>query len=174
MKYTFVETKLGLVVLGGSEKGLRFLSLPQPSIQAAMDRAGAHIYGAVEERSAFRDLQVRLQRYFAGEVVSFLDELDFEGATDFMQDVWQTARSIPYGEVRSYAWLAKRVGRPQAFRAVGLAMARNRFPIIVPCHRVIASDGSLGGFSGGLELKKRLIELEAGHAGAANSLYLQR
>ena len=163
-----VDTKLGLVVLGGSKNGLRFLTLPQPSIQTALACAGDFINRAVEERSIFGDLPLRLQRYFSGEVVSFPDKLDFEGTTDFLKAVWSTARSVPYGEVRSYAWIARSIGKPQAFRAVGGAMARNRFPIIVPCHRVVASDGSLGGFSGGLELKKRLLALEAGRANITN------
>ena len=70
--------------------------------------------------------------------------------------------SIPYGETRTYAWVAQQIGKPRALRAVGGALARNPFPIIVPCHRVVASNGNLGGFRGGLALKKRLLELEAG------------
>jgi methylated-DNA-[protein]-cysteine S-methyltransferase len=173
-RYTVVDTKLGIVVLGGSEKGLRFLTLPQPSIRTALACAGDYINEAVEERYAFGDLPLRLRRYFKGEVVSFPDKLDLEGATAFLQAVWRATHSIPYGEVRSYAWIARSIGKPRACRAVGSAMARNRFPVIVPCHRVVASDGRLGGFSGGLELKKRLLELEARRANISNSPYLQQ
>ena len=75
---------------------------------------------------------------------------------------WQALLRIPYGETRSYAELAKVIGQPKAFRAVGMANHDNPIAIIVPCHRVIASDGKLGGYGGGLELKRRLLELESG------------
>jgi methylated-DNA-[protein]-cysteine S-methyltransferase len=74
--------------------------------------------------------------------------------------VWEKARLIPYGETRSYMWLARQIGKPQAARAVGQALGRNPLPVIVPCHRVIASDGSPGGFTGGLHRKKMLLKLE--------------
>jgi len=74
--------------------------------------------------------------------------------------VWQATRLIPYGETRSYLWVAVQIGKPGAARAVGQALGRNPLPVIVPCHRVIAADGGLGGFTGGLEMKRRLLELE--------------
>ena len=86
-RYSLVETKLGIVVLVGSMKGLRFLTLPQPSIRTALTCAGDYMDGAVEEDCAFSDLPLRLQRYFKGEMVSFPDKLDFEGATAFLQAV---------------------------------------------------------------------------------------
>ena len=81
--------------------------------------------------------------------------------TAFQKSVWKAIATIPRGETRSYAWLAKKIGRPRAVRAVANACGANPLPVIIPCHRVIASDGSLGGFSGGLDLKKRLLALEA-------------
>jgi methylated-DNA-[protein]-cysteine S-methyltransferase len=80
--------------------------------------------------------------------------------TDFEKKVWETLRKIPYGETRTYKWLAEEIGKPQAFRAVGNALGKNPIPIIFPCHRVIESDGSLGGYSGGVDIKRRLIEIE--------------
>ncbi|GAI87660.1 unnamed protein product, partial [marine sediment metagenome] len=74
---------------------------------------------------------------------------------------WEETRLIPYGETRSYAWVAKQVGKPKAARAVGQAMGSNPLPIIIPCHRVITSNGKLGGFGGGLEMKRQLLSLEA-------------
>jgi len=109
-----------------------------------------------------RPLTRQFQRYAAGEPVKFRVRLDLTGATPFQRRVWQVLRTIPFGETRSYAWVARRIGQPQAARAVGAACGANPVPIIIPCHRVVASDGSLGGFSGGLRWKKRLLALECG------------
>jgi len=102
----------------------------------------------------------QLQAYAGGQPVRFACRLDLSSGTPFQQEVWRALRTIPRGETRSYAWVARRIGKPKAVRAVGAACGANPIPIIVPCHRVIASDGSLGGFSGGLALKRRLLELE--------------
>jgi methylated-DNA-[protein]-cysteine S-methyltransferase len=147
--------------LGGSEAGLVLLTLPKSSPKAALSEVKKFADDAVEDTSAFGDLSYRLQCYFCGEKVSFPDRLDLRGATDFQKAVWNAARSIPYGEARTYAWVAQQIGSSLACRAVGGALARNPFPIIVPCHRVIASNGKPGGFSGGLALKERLLKLEA-------------
>jgi len=150
------------VGLGGSESGLALLTLPKSSREAVLSEIKEFANDAVEDTSAFHDLTHRLQSYFDGEKASFPDSLDLSGATAFYQNVWNATRSIPYGETRTYAWVAQQIGNPRASRAVGGALARNPLPIIVPCHRVVASNGNLGGFGGGLALKKRLIELEAG------------
>jgi len=105
----------------------------------------------------------KLQRYFLGEAVTFDEPLDLDRATPFQRRVWLAVREIPYGEVRSYGQIARRIGHPQAVRAVGRALASNPLPIVVPCHRVIGSDGSLVGFRGGLEMKRRLLEIENAH-----------
>lgn len=83
--------------------------------------------------------------------------------SSFQQKVLRAVSAIPYGEVRSYRFIAKQVGRPRAYRAVGRALANNPFPLIIPCHRVIRSDGKLGGYQGGLKMKKALLRKEAGH-----------
>ena len=162
IKFAIVNAKFGWVGMCGSEAGLAFLTLPKSSRMAALSEIKEFASDAVEVTSAFGDLPSRLQRYFNGEKVLFSDRLDLSGATSFDRAVWETTLSIPYGETRSYAWVAQQVGSPRAFRAVGGALARNQFPIIVPCHRVVASNGKLGGFSGGLALKRRLLELESG------------
>jgi methylated-DNA-[protein]-cysteine S-methyltransferase len=105
----------------------------------------------------------QLEAYFAGELRDFDLPLAPEGS-EFQLRVWEQLRAIPYGETISYGELARRVGDPAAARAVGLANGRNPLPVIVPCHRVIGADGSLTGFGGGLERKRRLLELEAGVA----------
>jgi methylated-DNA-[protein]-cysteine S-methyltransferase len=165
IKYTVVSTEFGFVGLGGSESGLALLTLPKPSREAVISKLKEFAEDAVEDTSAFHDLPHRLQSYFDGEEASFPDSLDLSGATAFHRDVWNATRSIPYGETRTYAWVAQQIGSPRASRAVGGALARNPFPIIVPCHRVVASNGNLGGFGGGLQLKKRLLELEAAKSG---------
>jgi len=162
-KYTVINTRLGWLGMVCSEKGLVLLTLPQKSRNAALSQLKDFIDAGIEDATAFGDLAQRLQRYFDGEQVLFPDRLALSGATAFQRAVWSMARAIPYGETRSYAWVAGSIGRPHAVRAVGGALARNSIPIIVPCHRVIASDGGLGGFSGGLELKRRLLELESAH-----------
>jgi len=109
----------------------------------------------------FDDLEERLIAYWQGGEVSFPDKLDLSGATAFQRLVWEKTMLIPYGEVKGYAWLAMQIGNPGAARAVGQALGRNPLPIIIPCHRVIAGDGGLGGFSGGLAVKRYLLSLEA-------------
>jgi O-6-methylguanine DNA methyltransferase len=119
---------------------------------------------AIGETSFFGDLIQRLKRYVEGELVSFDDELDLASATPFRRAVWQATRSIPYGETRSYSWVAQHIRKPRALRAVGQALAHNPIPIVVPCHRVVNKNGNLGGFGGGLEMKKRLLKIEALHS----------
>jgi methylated-DNA-[protein]-cysteine S-methyltransferase len=120
--------------------------------------------GAEEDPNAFTEVVECLHRYAAGDRTA-LEEigLDFSGVTPFFSAAWNACRSIPAGETRSYAWLAAEAGSPLAMRAAGQAMARNRFSLIIPCHRVIASDGGLGGYGGGgLGVKARLLQMELG------------
>jgi O-6-methylguanine DNA methyltransferase len=105
----------------------------------------------------------QLEKYFAGKLRYFTLPLDLRG-TDFQMRCWHELLKIPYGETRTYADQARAIGRPKAFRAVGSANHDNPVAIIVPCHRVIASDGTLGGYGGGLALKQQLLDLERGQA----------
>jgi methylated-DNA-[protein]-cysteine S-methyltransferase len=104
----------------------------------------------------------QLGEYFAGTRKAFDVPLDFLG-TDFQQKVWRALLTIPFGETRSYAQIAKQIGHPAAVRAVGAANGRNPIPIIAPCHRVIGSNGDLTGFGGGLPMKAHLLTLEGAH-----------
>jgi len=104
-----------------------------------------------------------LRAYFARRLRSFAAPCDLRGLPPFTRAVLKTTAQIPYGEVRSYRWVAQRLGRPRAARAVGNALARNPIPIIIPCHRVIRSDGSLGGYALGLNRKRELLWLESSH-----------
>lgn len=108
----------------------------------------------------------QLDAYFAGELTEFDLPLHLVG-TEFQLRVWEQLRSIPYGETRTYGELAEALGNPGASRAVGLANGKNPVSIIVPCHRVIGAGGSLTGYGGGLDRKKRLLAFEAGEAGDA-------
>ncbi|MBI3593061.1 MAG: methylated-DNA--[protein]-cysteine S-methyltransferase [Nitrospirae bacterium] len=101
-----------------------------------------------------------LDSYFKGDLKEFKQKIKFIIGTDFEQRVWLALKEIPYGETRSYKWIARMVGRPKAVRAVGQAIGKNPLPIILPCHRVIASDGSIGGFSCGVEIKRWLLRHE--------------
>jgi len=158
MFYMIFSTPLGWMGLLGSPDGLRRVILPQPSslaVQRVLSQTGATL-----DDPFFSDLPHRINKYLSGEPTTFNDALDIRDATAFRQQVWQTLSKVPYGQTKSYHWLACEVGRPNAARAVGQALATNPLPIIVPCHRVITSQGKLGGFAGGLDLKRHLLKLE--------------
>ena len=116
-------------------------------------------YGDYDDLPLFRQAKRQLEEYFAGQRRTFALPLRPEG-TDFQRRVWQTLCRIPYGKVISYRDLAVQVGSPRAFQAVGQANGRNPLPILIPCHRVIAADGTLGGYASGVEHKAFLLRLE--------------
>ncbi len=143
----------------GSSAGLVRVTFPQSSEKEVIRSLGDP-ERAVLAPQHFESIIERFCAYFGGEITDFTDELDLSGATAFQREVWQAARHIPYGETRSYGWVAAEMGRPGAARAVGQALGRNPLPIIIPCHRVLAADGGIGGFGGGIEVKKFLLSLE--------------
>ena len=161
-KYHLFESPVGWIVLLGSEKGLRRLSL-KPELQDALEELGPELDRSVNDPSGLAEEQSYLERFFQGETGALDNiKLDLSDAPPFFSAAWRACRRIPAGETRSYAWLAAEAGSPRAGRAAGQAMARNRFALIIPCHRVIASDGSLGGYGGGgLGVKAELLNLEA-------------
>lgn len=165
--YGLFQFTLGWVGLLGTDRGLRRLSF-KPTPQEVLEDLGTDLDFAVEDAENFSVAQDCLERYFQGEITA-LDEikLDLGGAPPFFGAAWAACRSIPPGETRSYAWLAAEAGRPLAARAAGQAMAKNPFALIIPCHRVIASNGDLRGYgAGGLRVKARLLEFEGrGSAG---------
>lgn len=161
MSYTLVDTELGRLGLVGSTAGLRRIVIPQPAQESMLQFIMEGMPGAIADPSPFGDLPRRLTHYLKGEQVSFDDELDFASATAFRRAVWQATRAIPYGETKSYGWIAQQIGKPKAFRAVGQALAKNPLPIVVPCHRVVAKDDGLRGGGRGLKIRKRLLEIEA-------------
>lgn len=151
--YTTFESPVGLLLLAGESNALRRVSF-ESSKRSAPPRPEWK-----QNKAQFAEVIRQLQAYFRGELKEFDLPLAMEG-TEFQLRVWNALRTIPYGETISYAQLAERIGSAKAVRAVGLANGSNPIPIIVPCHRVIGSDGSLTGFGGGLSTKKRLLELE--------------
>lgn len=160
-KYHLFKTDVGWIGLLGSGKGLRRLSL-QPTPQQALEGLGAELDWSADDPTGFSEVQGCLERYLRGEAEALNEvKLDLSDAPPFFSAAWEACRTIPSGETRTYAWLAEMAGRPAAVRAAGQSMARNRFPLIIPCHRVIASDGDLRGYgAGGLKVKAELLKRE--------------
>jgi len=152
-----VETTYGWVTIFGRSGKLLRLELPKPTQEDALATVPP---GAEESPERFGHLPDKLKRYFAGERVSFECEIGLDGLGPFEKRVLTEAMKIPYGRVATYGQIAKALGRPQAARAVGNAMAKNPIPIVIPCHRVVRSGGGLGGFGGGLQMKRRLLAME--------------
>lgn len=159
--YHVFETRMGWVGIAGAGGRLSRLVLPRRAKREAVEALREGISGEfVETDHDFSGDAERLAAYFAGERVDFDCEPDTAGASPFDVRVWAAAREIGYGEVETYGWIAARTGQPGAARAVGQALGRNPIPVIVPCHRVIRSDGTLGGFGCGVDWKRRLLALE--------------
>ncbi len=162
--YDVFETPFGWMGLLSSDVGLLRSTLPEDSEAECGSRLGLEASDAIPDPDRFVDLRERLLGYFDGADIGFDDvALDFKDAPAFHRRAWEACRAIPRGETRTYKWLATRAGSPNAPRAAGQTMARNRIPIVVPCHRVIGSDGSLRGFGSGdtrIELKRQLLEME--------------
>ena len=143
-----------------SEKGLVGIVLPYES-KLELEQEIARRFGEqTYNKNLGKPLCSSLARYFLGDVVQFNIQVDYGNATDFEILIYSNLRAIPYGETLSYKKLAELSGRPRAARAVGNALAKNPLPIVVPCHRVIRSDGSIGGWSGKREWKEKLLKIE--------------
>jgi methylated-DNA-[protein]-cysteine S-methyltransferase len=147
---------LGTLTLAASPDGLRAVLWPRGGDRANDAADGRPCPGSDE---ILAETARQLDEYFAGARTSFDLELDLQG-TAFQLAAWRALAAIPYGETRSYAEQAERIGRPHAYRAVGAANGRNPLSIVLPCHRVLGSDGSLTGFAAGLEAKRRLLDHE--------------
>jgi methylated-DNA-[protein]-cysteine S-methyltransferase len=149
-----IPTPIGPLRLSGDEEGLREISFQRRARPAVSPDDGR------SSREPFLDVISELEEYFAGRLTRFRVRLAPRG-TPFQLRVWSLLRTIPYGETTTYGEIARELGQPNACRAVGAANGRNPIPVIVPCHRVIGSDGSLTGFGGGLDIKRALLDLEA-------------
>lgn len=163
MEFYVFPTDLGWVGLLGAPEGLKRLVLPLQERDEVLRELG-QVAEAPGNPSAFGDLPERIVMYFSGERVDFPDVVNLDGPSPFspfQKRVLDKIRRIPFGETRTYGWVARAVGVPKGPRAVGQALACNPVPIVIPCHRVVAYKG-LGGFAGGLDLKRLLLRIESG------------
>lgn len=158
--YTF-KSPVGEILATKTEKGLSFISFPKNTwdkFLSALNKDKS--IDLIKNGNKFSSLDRGLKAYFSGRKVNFREKLDLTGGTDFQKKVWKAMLKIPYGETRSYSWLAKKAGGKNKARAAGAACGANPIPIIIPCHRVIKSDKTIGGYSGGLGFKKKLLQIE--------------
>lgn len=149
------KTPWGWVTITASEKGLTSIDLSPSARVSESGPVGDDPAGAIVEEA-----KRQLLAYLDGARREFSLPVDWSAGTTFQRNVWRAITKIPYGRLRTYQWVAVRVGGKQYARAVGMALGANPVPIVVPCHRIVAHDGSLGGFSCGLPLKRRLLKLE--------------
>lgn len=154
LRYTYAETPIGSILIAGDGK-----AIVETYFAGAKPKPDW-----IRDDDSLRDATDQLRAYFAGERQSFDLPLAPRG-TEFQLSVWDALQRIPYGQTTTYSTIAERIGRPAAIRAVGAANGANPIPIIIPCHRVIGTNGSLTGFGGGLDVKRKLLALEARVAG---------
>ncbi len=162
--YFSCTSPVGLIYVAGTSSGICRIVLGRLREQEVV-RFLEKSYGVrpLRREAPFLNFQREMESYFAGNHTFFSSPIQFIRGTSFDEKVWKVLTQIPYGETRSYLWVAQKIGQPKAARAVGRACGRNPLPIIVPCHRVIAQSGKLGGYSCGIHLKKRLLRLEKTH-----------
>lgn len=161
-RFALIETSIGPVGIVASPAGLSHVYLMQGPSPGAGRRLERLHPGAVRDDALLPDLQRELGEYFAGRPVGFTAPVDLGSCTEFQRRVLRACARIEYGQTVTYGELARRVGCPAGARAVGGALARNPVPVVIPCHRVVAGDGTLGGFSAeqGVKLKRLLLDLE--------------
>jgi len=165
-------TPLGYVFIAKSTHGVCQISFPYPTEKDIVrliqnNKLSRSVHGRtrinIQRNDSFLKYEMNLLKtYFKGKQVDFDFPLDLSSGTPFQILVWEKLREIPYGECRSYKWVAEQIGNPRAVRAVGMANNKNPLPPVIPCHRVIGSDGSLTGYASGLHVKKYLLEMEKG------------
>ncbi len=155
-----VETRIGWIGLAWNPRGLIALNLPRPTQARALRDLQREYPEGVLQDAAPSEMLRELREYAEGRRRAFDLPLDWSSIKPFQRAVLRAASHIPFGETRSYGWIAQQIGKPKACRAVGQALGANPIPIVLPCHRVIASSGKLGGYGGGLPMKVMLLKLE--------------
>jgi len=153
------STRWGWMGVSETHKGIDAIVLPKRSKRAVL----SELNGAMARSRSSQRLEAAKRQvieYLGGRRDTFDLPLDLSNGTAFQRQVWRTLQRVPYGKLRSYQWVAFRVGGRRYARAVGNAVGANPLPIVVPCHRIVGHDASLGGFSGGLSTKRKLLDLE--------------
>ncbi len=158
---TSFETTIGIIYIASSEKGICKISLTLESADEFKAWIKKHFgeHEIVESKKENREAIEQIKLYLARRLKKFSLKINLIG-TEFQKKVWREVMKIPYGKTTTYAILAEKINKPNAYRAVANALGANPLPIIIPCHRVIASDGSLGGYTGGVKIKEFLLGLE--------------
>jgi methylated-DNA-[protein]-cysteine S-methyltransferase len=154
------SSPLGKIIIAASDKGLAGLWFESQRHSPAQLTGDLPAWPSAPEHPVLKKISTQLKEYFASKRTEFDIPLDLSGGTDFQQAVWKVLLAIPQGGTTSYADVSRRIGNPAAVRAVGAAVGRNPVSIIVPCHRVVGSNGSLTGYAGGLDRKTALLKLE--------------
>lgn len=159
--YATINSPVGEILATRTDQGLNFVSFPKSKWEKFLSALKKEEnVTLVQDNQKFSKLRENLKAYFSGKKVQFKEKFDLAGGTNFQKKVWTAMQKIPFGQTRSYGWLAKQVGGKNKARAVGGACGSNPLPILIPCHRVIREDGGLGGYGGGLNLKKKLLQIE--------------
>lgn len=156
------QSPWGWMGISETSKGIDGIVLPKRSkriVESDLHKVGGTPFEPGES-ARLRAAQGQLLDYLAGNRETFDMPIDYSHGTLFQRRVWRALQRIPYGKLRSYQWIATRVGGRHYARAVGSAVGANPLPIVIPCHRIVGQDASLGGFSGGLPMKKKLLTLE--------------
>ncbi len=152
-QYCYYQSPIGRLLIAGTNGRLEAIFFPNSINEFEISNDTQY------NEEIFKDILRQLSDYFAGKRQKF--EIDvFPAGTDFQKKVWQELQNVPFGETVSYGEIAARIDNPKACRAIGMANSKNPIPIIIPCHRIIGKDGSLTGFGGGLDIKRKLLELE--------------
>jgi len=150
-----LDTKIGFLYLVSSEKGIQKVSFTPNA-----DPMASSLKGNSQATKHLNEAVAQLEAYFKGALKTFTLPIDIQIGTPFQKKVWNQLQKIPYGATCAYKDIATGIQAPKAIRAVGSANGKNPLCIVIPCHRVIAADGGLGGYSGGLNIKKTLLDLE--------------
>lgn len=161
--YTVLYTVWDNIWIGATERGICYVLLNNVDEEKIVDGIKEKMgIIPIRDEEKLKDVRERIREYLMGKRVDFNFNLDLKGTTMFQKKVWERTRKIPYGEASSYRKIAEEIGKPHRARVVGRALALNPVPILIPCHRVLHDNGSLGGYSGGIEWKKRLLSIERG------------
>jgi len=163
ISYVSLSTSIGRVWLGSTPRGIFYINLGDVDSGSLRQQFAGRSDVAIGEGGAIAQKMAReVGQYFDGKLRKFSVPLDLRGWSPFARKVWRATSRIPFGQTKTYGWLADRVGGPNFARAVGGALSSNPIPLIVPCHRVVGARGELGGFTGELWIKRWLLDFEAG------------